>query len=1420
MEEYTQFLSEGMSLDDDPSLQGENTYSYGLNGNLITKNGNNYSFESSDGTVLNWTMPLHKTGGTTFVPHGFIRMGDKLIVHSTDNRTTGGDGEIGIVTFNNAGVGTYNVLYYHSDLNYTLAHMIFGYGLEENDKFHRHYYTDDFNQPRTINTADLVFTTNIASGSLVVGQKYMVLTNSIGSITHNTVVYGPKQVAGNVFTAANTVYTTSGSVRVIKYVNANIFNYTPEKSIATINYVRYNYGGSIFCGVKLYTYRLSTVGGYVSPWSFTTNPIHVTDYNPTLGYQVYQGRGAGNTLVNSNKSIDLLIEGISLDFDKIQVAVIEIDEDYDVIRSSTIFFDDDITGESMTITHLGNEDLSNILIDDLELTTEVMLRIKDITTTKQRQIASNITTRGEFDFDTSAITVSPLIYTMPTDTEFDTTNGGLTSSTWSFDHGYCPSTGIVSGNILTGGHYVVRGTGSVTYNAVVYTVGETFVGAAGVYTFTVTSGVPIVKGCIRIQEYIDNTSTPVYRIIDLENDFFDYKSMAAHMYLKGRWRDETYRDGILFWDNFGNPYLIKWIKDTKMPSQSDISGTYALLGDDSERQFFINVLGVTLSNIDITDIKDNISGISIVRVKRDKTILGQGLILQNSASRINSLQTVPLSTVTPANDHHAAGNGNTLGYTWGLVGPEFDFDTITTFPIPLIEGDRLKPVADLGPVSTIGVHTNANSTFERVGLDEVIYSKFYEHNPYTTVPGVDEGHIDISFTIIPDGVKSLYDGSRSFFNKDIATAGFHPPAASAGSATSMQSKGASGEKRNVIICGMGPSGDFLNHSNSDIGTGVQGGTDMYTGRKLLANYTRPKNILYGGTSDQAKANSRYQFCGHYLKIDSTLLAAIFNSGSGRYVLNGLQVFGGDCFVNLYDRVNSSYNSRYEAANNFDLGGGTNSTGSYSWGLIFPCESEINVALREQRHMARDGMHNSSNGVVYNYSGANRLENFIYNPAYSTENDLVQYDALPVGFQNITRFPYMHRYSQFKNLGETIDNMRIFLIENFRNVDAMHGEINNVFVGGGRLFYLQRRGIGYIPIEERETAIGALGQAVQIGVGGVAQRYDTIDKFYGCQHQSGLIVLEDRFLFPDISRRSIISFGFSGNVEDTSIIKGVQSFLQNAFIPAEGSTNSILNIDQPILGDGVIGVYNPVNKTAYMTFKFSDGRAKTSPLDFTIGINAKLQSKFIGFFSFTPVIYTEINSRLYAVNIQRSVVSINTNYSVGDEVYKSGINYVCILAFSTGGSINANQQPDFGGSIYWVATSQENQIHRMFTGDVCKFFGIVYPYKIEIIANKYIDKEKVYDNCEVYGNNTAFTDVYYTNSRQTASDLNITSKNKNFRYIDSSWWFNIALFNNKERLVDKYLKVKLVVKNYLTNPTISLNTTKRIVYLKTIFRKKL
>ena len=517
-EEQIENLSNGLHSDNDPSLQPANSYRQGLNGNLITKDGNHYSYESVKGTEISFILPTHiEDSVDLFTPIGIIAMGRYLIVLSTNNSVTGGDGEIGLVTIDDYGNGTYQTLYYHADLNFSKTYMVGNecFGFVENSVMWRAYWTDDFNQPKTINAANPIFTTYIADGDIVNGTSYMVITDTFGYITYNGIDYGPMLPDGNIFIGtANPNYAVAfgQNPKVIETLNPNALNYTPEKSSGQIEFSKYLLTGQLYCGCKLYAYRLSTDDGFVSSWTFTTNPIHVAPNNPADGFQNYVGGGASGLLI-TNKAIELTVSDLPMDiFSNIEVAVIETDEELGVIRNIEIFWDSDITAEEMTIIHYGQEALGTLLIDDLVLRDAVVIKAKTIAFTKQRQIMANLTQAETISDTQPNATVTPFTYSFPADQQPYYGAG----STFGFSTDLNSSAGIASGDIVEFGMYLVKGTAGVDHviypiAGTQYEVGESFVGTNGNLTYDVDGTAATVKACIRIGTYVSIANGQQYK---------------------------------------------------------------------------------------------------------------------------------------------------------------------------------------------------------------------------------------------------------------------------------------------------------------------------------------------------------------------------------------------------------------------------------------------------------------------------------------------------------------------------------------------------------------------------------------------------------------------------------------------------------------------------------------------------------------------------------------------------------------------------------------------------------------------------------------------------------------------------------------------------------------------------------------------
>jgi hypothetical protein len=163
-------------------------------------------------------------------------------------------------------------------------------------------------------------------------------------------------------------------------------------------------------------------------------------------------------------------------------------------------------------------------------------------------------------------------------------------------------------------------------------------------------------------------------------------------------------------------------------------------------------------------------------------------------------------------------------------------------------------------------------------------------------------------------------------------------------------------------------------------------------------------------------------------------------------------------------------------------------------------------------------------------------------------------------------------------------------------------------------------------------------------------------------------------------------------------------------------------------------------------------------------------------------------------------------------------YVCIKQVTIESyRLDDTLEPPYPGSIYWVKINAENEIYlQTFNTDYCKFYGKVYDHEVEVIVNPRSDQAFSILRIQQKSNDTNYTSVYFSTDDQTAQDVNIVNNSKTYRYIDKSYYSSAPLPRNGGRLTDHYIKIKFVLKNYLTNPTIAKNKNKIFQFLKSWF----
>jgi len=1479
VQSFVNTFNKGMTSDISVIYQPDGTYRFMKNCTLISEDGNNFTIKDCMGNVKVFVIntifdAIYTDYDTPPSPIGFISFPDKLVVFSTNNATeTGGYGQVGLIKYfpygggvqpvvvaNNQNAG-YVPIYHHADLNFTKLRQIEGFGFEENESIQRIYWTDNLNPPRTLNIADDRLTTYIASGSIVSGTKYMVVE---GAITYNAVNYGPGLTAGNIFTGtATTTYTTLVNTRIIEYVVPyELLDFAPSTKLGTIKFNSYG-TGNVYCGSKIYFYRLkSTTSNVVSNWSYGAFPIHVGTENDPLAfanpsYFDFVGAGTTSTLVLSGYSVKVDIDNIDTGFNVIELACAEYDQSLNVPRLISIVASTPITGETMTIEHTGAVNLGELTINDLSLFPISIVTCKTLTTNKNYIMAGNIKEAAQYDFDNSTVTSTTLPYFLPTHL-FDPATISCPNVFEYQDVGPDPTANPTSAEMYTGTKWIVEGapqpsdggsiTNSIEYPAATYFYNGDVVTGDNSST-VVFNGTATLRPVVSLTKYnpVNNTRQrnnyiKITETASAQKAYWNYKHPAVASMVKAYWPAEKYRIGILFYDKVRKPSYVRWLLDHEFDNQNTLPISlleYTGLTDIMS----LRVYGIELSDIRISkEMVDNISGFSIVRSPRDKRIVTQGLLMQVGRTAGGTpYQYFPSCSPVASQMLH----NTTVDNSYYMICPDFN----SSFPTVAVDTPTFSYLEEAQFVSFDDTTTSTggfiakteNNQVETKYMGSLSDANTIDQKQITYVTWLNEG----------ENIYGVFNEDANFNNQAVlgtaVSAVDNTCRTTGGVSTDISNSSAQGNKK--IILRLDSTTPLL-----DINT--EGTTDVnYSSlafvqeAKCLVNIVYDKPIQYGGDSEVALANTLYIQCGHYQEIDSEVIADNFvKDGGGGSVtdytylrFDNVQIFGGDAYTNLIDNGTSLYDDGMTPvtvpAPDYDF---------HSWGIKFPCVSNANYDLRRGRTISNNEMHSQTEGVVYLEGGDVRLEGFSYNQGYSSEGTLFAYPAKPINYNFADVFRTRIRFAGPKINSEAFDSFRTFLSNDYKDMDGIGGEINNLRTKDGRTVVWQNAMISTVPINERQVVSGIDGAETTIGTGGVLDRFDTINSYFGNQHQWGLTQTEFGYVWFDMRRKAFVALDFSSGITEISQVEGLKGFFDEAFnLESTSGTdfNDYINSptfnkesDRPLTGVGITGVYDPKFKTTYLTFKFKqetfvNPTATIINKDFTIGYYHPTRM-FIGFFDWTPGI---------AYNHSQMVISSNNpknptkyygpdmgavDFVVGDIIGDGVSTYVCIVDTQVSPYVTP---PD---PTYFAKTTDTSElwVHNQpitFGGAAVttlpiyqynKFFGIVVDNEQTFVVNPKTENPFAVLNIEQEGNNINFTDIYTSAATQSASDTSITSTNRWYRVIWDKICSSLPL-SSSGRIVDSYLLVRWVKKNWTTDRRTLTGSVKILRNVKSFFTEK-
>lgn len=172
----------------------------------------------------------------------------------------------------------------------------------------------------------------------------------------------------------------------------------------------------------------------------------------------------------------------------------------------------------------------------------------------------------------------------------------------------------------------------------------------------------------------------------------------------------------------------------------------------------------------------------------------------------------------------------------------------------------------------------------------------------------------------------------------------------------------------------------------------------------------------------------------------------------------------------------------------------------------------------------------------------------YNMVYSDNNTSIDVFTPQTREDAEQESQYQQRicYSQLKTNGENIDNWQIFRPADFIDVDSQHGEVTHLLSADNTLYYWQNTAFGKLSVNERSLVKDENSNTIQLGQGGVLNRYDYLSTRYGMRKDDRAAISAERGIYwIDINNKAIPAF--TNGVTNLAEIANVQNVVNHRMV---------------------------------------------------------------------------------------------------------------------------------------------------------------------------------------------------------------------------------------------------------------------------------
>ena len=569
------------------------------------------------------------------------------------------------------------------------------------------------------------------------------------------------------------------------------------------------------------------------------------------------------------------------------------------------------------------------------------------------------------------------------------------------------------------------------------------------------------------------------------------------------------------------------------------------------------------------------------------------------------------------------------------------------------------------------------------------------------------------------------------------------------------------------------------------------------------------NFIIGGSYNSAGADFTTD------TVQKNTNSPLYELDSGSKGRRG--VFGGDIFLSRY-----GFASALSPLNTETLSNPLKALYSHI------VESTDNIAFRHAESKESEYFPNTPAREMLKTVGTEKgdythQDNIKYNSNYSTDNDIKPAFPLPVNDADQDDFPTRTHRSAKNDTTSLIDNYRIFLANQFKDLPKNRGELWKLSTFSNLLYFHMEDSL--FAAKGKQSMSMKDGSEAFVGSGDIFQQdpdevVQTSDGYGGTQSQYAALSTKYGYFFVNGKSKKI--FLMQDKLQEISKL-GINTWLEDNmdFEIDKYSASSSCVRDNPIVGFGFHSVYDPKHKRIILTKrekiptgKFIDGwedglKNMYPPIANSITLNENLCAYVIA----TPSKNPPYTPTYEPIDFEDKSFFTNSGWTISYypelNVWGSFHDYIPYLYFNTSNNFysltdhyprpvwNSAVPPiagtkgyygtTFGNAGIWEHNStmnygvlyQENN-KSQYSDEEWKASINYYPFEFEFIHNDLKSQSNLLFNFEytadVYNNRgvnvlqNGFTSYFLYNSFQ-ASGESIIEYLINTRYIGNSWKIN-------------------------------------------------